>query len=69
MRVKLRFFRGTLTTWQSLFEEAAEFASMIGRERLISISHSEDSGKGVVTVWYWSDVGPAGGEEERKEKP
>jgi len=67
MRVNFRFFRGTLTTWESLFEEAAEFASMIGRERLISISHSEDSGKGIVTVWYWSEAPPAQALEPARE--
>ncbi len=46
-------FRGTLKSWESLFTEAAEFASVIGPERLISISHSEDQNDGVVTVWYW----------------
>lgn len=47
-------FRGTLASWETLFTRAAEFASHVGRERLISISHSEDQNKGVVTVWYWS---------------
>jgi hypothetical protein len=54
MRVEFQTFRGTLTTWKTLFREAADFASRIGKEDLISISHSEDRGDGVVTVWYWS---------------
>jgi hypothetical protein len=42
-------------SWESLFEEAAAFATEIGRERLINISSSGDtSGRGVVTAWYWS---------------
>jgi len=68
MTADFRMFKGTMRTWESLFEEAAEFASMIGRERLIGISHSEDSGKGVVAVWYWSAGGSAAGDEERKER-
>lgn len=53
MRVAFKVFRGALVTWQTLFEEAASFASQVGPERLISISHSEDHSDGVVTVWYW----------------
>ena len=66
-RVKFRTFRGTTWSWkgllkragrrgqnwQRLFEEAALFASELGRERLINISHSEDTNDGVVTIWYW----------------
>lgn len=35
--------------------EAADFATVIGKDRLISISHSSDHGEGVITVWYWSE--------------
>jgi hypothetical protein len=42
--VRYKVFRGTLTTWDSLFSQ----------ERLIGISHSEDKAEGVVTVWYWT---------------
>jgi hypothetical protein len=51
--VRFEVFRGTFASWNQLFEQAAEFASHIGRERLISISHSEDKDDGVVAVWYW----------------
>jgi hypothetical protein len=54
MRVRFKVFRGTFTTWESLLGEAADFASGIPPERLISISHSEDKNEGVITVWYWS---------------
>lgn len=56
MHVAFRVFRGAWTTWQDLFEQAAEFASQLGPERLISISHSEDQNDGVVTVWYWEQA-------------
>ena len=46
-------FAALFSTWDSLFSDAAEFATALGRERLISISHSEEKGEGVVTVWYW----------------
>jgi hypothetical protein len=50
---RFKMFRSSLTTWESLFAEAAEFASQLGPERLINISHSADGGEGIVTVWYW----------------
>jgi hypothetical protein len=52
-RVDFRIFRGTFATWNGLCTEAAEFASTVGPENLISISHSEDKDDGVVTVWFW----------------
>jgi predicted Zn-ribbon and HTH transcriptional regulator len=42
-----------LKSWQALFQDAADFATEIGRERLISISHSSDHSEGIVTVWFW----------------
>ena len=59
MAVKFEMFRGTIATWDQLFAEAAEFATRLGRERLISISHSEDQQDGVVAVWYWTDADDA----------
>ncbi|MEN8127181.1 MAG: hypothetical protein ABFR90_05160 [Planctomycetota bacterium] len=53
MKVQFQVFRGTWTSFEALFHEAAQFASALGPERLISISHSEDENDGVVTVWYW----------------
>jgi hypothetical protein len=50
--VKYKTFRGTLATWNTLFSQAAEFASSIPSANLISISHSADNLDGVVTVWY-----------------
>jgi hypothetical protein len=47
-------FQSMTKSWESLFEEAAAFATEIGRERLINISSSGDGGRGLVTVWYWS---------------
>jgi hypothetical protein len=53
--VKYEIFRGSFESWDSLFSDAAEFASQISRDRLIGISHSEDKNNGVVTVWYWNE--------------
>jgi hypothetical protein len=51
--VRFRIFRGVFASWNSLFSQAAEFASSIPKEKLINISHSVDHLDGVVTVWYW----------------
>lgn len=53
-RMAYRKFRGTFATWDKLFAEAAQFATEIGPERVLSISHSADQSDGVVTVWYWT---------------
>ena len=41
-----------------LFDRAVEFATQVGREKVISISHSEDRNNGVVVVWYWESASP-----------
>ncbi len=61
MRVAYQKFKSSFLTWQGLFDQAAEFASQIAPDRLISISHSADNGVGVVAVWYWQEEGIASG--------
>ena len=53
MKVEFKTFRGMLISWEDLFQQACEFATQIGKEKLINISHSDNHSKGVVTVWYW----------------
>ena len=52
MRVQFKMFRSVVSSWQTMFQEAAEFANSIAADRLITISHSADGGQGVVVVWY-----------------
>ena len=54
-RVRFETFKSSFKSWSDLFQEAADFAETIRRERLIGISHSVQSSEGVVAVWYWSD--------------
>jgi hypothetical protein len=54
-RAKYRIFRSTFASWDQLFGEAADFATQIGPERLINISHSANHADGVVAVWYWAE--------------
>lgn len=55
MRLEYSVFRGVWASFDELFSDAAAFATSIGRDRVVSISHSEDKDDGVVTVWYWAD--------------
>jgi len=50
---KYKTFRGSLATWDELFNQATAFATELGEIRLINISHSCAGQDGVVTVWYW----------------
>ncbi len=57
MHVQFKIFESSFQSWETLFREAAEFASHV--DRLISISHSHAGpglgGMGVVTVWYCAE--------------
>ena len=55
MRVAFKYFTGTFATWETLFSKAADFATELGQERLISISQSFAHTRATVTVWYWSE--------------
>lgn len=55
MQLRHKGFRGMWKSWEALFDEAAAFATQIGPERVISISHSGDNSEGVVVVWFWAD--------------
>ena len=55
MKVQTKLFRSSFSSWKTLFEDAAAFATEIGRDRLITISHSADHSEGVVVVWYWGE--------------
>jgi hypothetical protein len=57
--VRFKMFQGTFARWEELMAKAAAFATTVGRERLITIAHSEDENDGVIAVWYWDDDAPA----------
>ncbi len=56
MQVCFQIFRSAVQPWEMLFGDAAKFASTVGLERLIGISHSHEGAMGVVTVWYWGQA-------------
>jgi hypothetical protein len=61
MKVQCKLFQSTTKSWDELIDEATEFATTRGRERLINISVSAAGGsdafgigaKGAIFVWYW----------------
>ena len=53
MMVHFRVFKSSFRRWDELFSDAADFASRLGEQRLINISHACDHGEATVTVWYW----------------
>lgn len=59
MELRYRIFRATLCTWDDLFGEATAFATALGFERVVNVSHSADGGNGTVVVWYWHADGDA----------
>jgi len=61
MRVQSKMFSSSTKPWEHMVAEAAEFATSIGRERLINMSVSAAGGsdlfgfggQGAIFVWYW----------------
>jgi hypothetical protein len=64
-RVAFKAFDSKMASREKLFRAAVEYATQIGRERLITMSHSEDHDQIVVTIWYWTDE-PEGAEFKAK---
>ena len=55
MKALFKIFRGTFTSWDDLFDQAAAFGTTVGHRRVLSVGHSEANRKGVVTLWYGED--------------
>jgi hypothetical protein len=54
LQIKFKKFKAIVKSWDTVFQEAAEFATTVGPDRVVSISHSSDHGESIVTVWYWA---------------
>ena len=54
MEARFKIFKSATSPWPAIFATAARFATSLGPERLIGISHSCDQNVAVVTVWYWA---------------
>jgi hypothetical protein len=51
----LKFFKAVFIPEKNLFTLAADFANLIGREKVINISHSQSENQELATVWYWTE--------------
>jgi len=49
-------FKSSMSSWQQMFTDAADFANTLPADRLINVSHSADQSQGVVVVWYRGEV-------------
>lgn len=57
LEVRFEFKRATLISWDELFQWASDKAGEFTREQVISVSHSDSKGSGIVVLWYWSAPG------------
>lgn len=63
MQVCFKIFRSSrFESRVGLYRKVAEFANLVGPERLINISHSDEKTGRVAVVWYWYK--PEEGDEE-----
>jgi hypothetical protein len=61
MKVQCKVFTSSTKKWDELVDEASEFATGVGRDRLINMSVSASGGtdlfgfgsQGAIFVWYW----------------
>jgi hypothetical protein len=45
---------------ESTFARTAEFVGRLGKDRVLSITHTKDDRFDIVTVWYWGEqIGPS----------
>jgi hypothetical protein len=54
MKLRFKKFTAIMKSWEDVFGEAADFASRLPTDRLLTISHSCDNSEGVVAVWFWA---------------
>lgn len=52
-KLRYKYFKSSWDSWDSLFQQACEFANHIGQENVQNISHSCHNNEAVITVWYW----------------
>lgn len=55
MTMRFKLFVSAVVPWEVLCQQAADFASSIGRQNvhIITMAATELGGKGIITVWYW----------------
>lgn len=55
-RLKFKVFKSSWDSWDKLCQQAADFATTVGKDNVVNVSHSCcGSNDGTVTIWYWQD--------------
>lgn len=55
MQLHFETFRSSFRSWNSLLEEAADFASRLRPGQLHNIQHFSYGSEGLINVWYWHE--------------
>jgi hypothetical protein len=55
MRLFFKSFDSKMASREKLFKAAVEYANQLGRDRILTLSHSEDRDNIVITIWYWAE--------------
>jgi hypothetical protein len=57
MTAQSRVFESGTKSWEEMCAEVCEFATQVGKERVINISVAAAGaalgGRGIIVVWYW----------------
>lgn len=66
MRLRYKIYKTFILFegWAPICDEAAEFATRLGPDRVVSVSHSYSHRNASVIVWYWAEDGLEAPEDE-----
>jgi hypothetical protein len=53
VQAKFKLFKSHFDSWETMCTQVCEFLNTLGPGQVISVSHSQESQLGVITVWYW----------------
>jgi hypothetical protein len=64
MKLRAKIFESSMKSWETMCDEVSEFASGVGKDRLVNISMSASGGGvwsgvgsfGTIVVWYWESA-------------
>jgi hypothetical protein len=59
MQTTCQFWKSGFDSRETMFQNAADFASQLPKGRVINISYSANGNQGIVCIWYWADDEPA----------
>lgn len=54
-RANYRILRSAFDSWDAMASQVAEALTILGPERVIGVSHSQEGQTAVIIVWFWDD--------------